>query len=71
MAIKSIMNTIEQMESALISAEEFLKILVVYHRDGVLLPDAPDYVTKEFLNALVVAGSNCTEAINSYRAHKN
>ena len=66
-----IMKTIAQMEDALIAAEEFLKIVLVYHRDGVVLPDAPLEVAEEFENALVIAGGKCSAALESYRIHKN
>tara|TARA_R100000808_G_C2088343_1_gene109664 strand:- start:332 stop:544 length:213 start_codon:yes stop_codon:yes gene_type:complete len=59
------------MGTALESAEEFLKIILVYFNDGVLLPDAPTDVREEFGKALAVAGGKCSEALAEYKLHQN
>lgn len=65
------MTVVERMAAALESAEEFLKIVAVYHRDGVLLESAPDYLTSEFTDALALAGGKCSEALEHYRISQN
>ena len=42
------MTVVEQMVKALELAEEFLKIVATYHRDGVLLDGAPGQLRGEF-----------------------
>jgi len=65
------MNTTEQMADALRAAEEFLKIVAVYHSDGALLDGAPDELLREFGECLAVAGGKCSEALTRYTIAQN
>ena len=65
------MNNQAQILEALKSAEEFLKIVMVYHKDGVLLKGAPQKLKKEFGDCLCIAGGKCSEAIAAIEAERN
>jgi hypothetical protein len=61
----------DQMADALRAAEEFLKIVATYHRDGVLLDGAPDDLLHEFGDCLALAGGKCSEALMRYTVAQN
>ena len=67
LAISQAPKTLE----ALRAAEEFLKIVLVYHTEGVLLAGAPKKLKKEFGDALRLAGGKCSEAIAEIEAANN
>jgi hypothetical protein len=69
-AVQPTMNTPKTLE-ALRAAEEFLKIVLTYHTEGILLQGAPKKLRKEFAEALCIAGGKCSEAIAELEADNN
>ncbi len=49
------------------AAEELLKILLTYHMEGVLLPDAPADLREKVTDVICVAGGKCSEALQDHK----